>query len=280
MKREIHILLVDNGSYKPEAVLNLRNVAKKLSLKSSKVINPVSLLHSNKISDSKLNNIPADVFEPYVSEKVKNGTNEFLILPLFFGRSAAIYEYLPQRMEGIQQECGQFDLKIAPPLVDLDDANNDDVAQILADLVREEISYNKLDFPSVTLVDHGTPRIKVNEVRNFIAEQLALILKDEVQCVKPSSMESREGEEYSFNKPLLEDILGSSEFERDVILSMLFISPGRHAGKGGDIDKICAESRKKHSALKTFMTGLFSEHEGSIDVLNKRLNQGLETEFI
>ena len=194
MKRETHILLVDNGSYKPEAVLNLRNVAKKLSLKSSKVINPVSLLHSNKISDSKLNNIPADVFEPYVSEKVKNGTNEFLILPLFFGRSAAIYEYLPQRMEDIQQECGQFDLKIAPPLVDLDDANNDDVAQILADLVREEISYNKLDFPSVTLVDHGTPRIKVNEVRNFIAEQLALILKDEVQCVRPSSMESREGE--------------------------------------------------------------------------------------
>ena len=150
----------------------------------------------------------------------------------------------------------------------------------MADLVREEISYNKLDFPSVTLVDHGTPRIKVNEVRNFIAEQLALILKDEVQCVKPSSMESREGEEYSFNKPLLEDILGSSEFERDVILSMLFISPGRHAGKGGDVDKICAESSKKHSALKTFMTGLFSEHEGSIDVLNKRLNQGLETEFI
>ena len=249
-------------------------------MKSSKLINPVSLLHSNKISDSKLNNIPADVFEPYVSEKVKNGTNEFLILPLFFGRSAAIYEYLPQRMEDIQQECGQFDLKIAPPLVDLDDANNDDVAQILADLVREEISYNKLDFPSVTLVDHGTPRIKVNEVRNFIAEQLALILKDEVQCVKPSSMESREGEEYSFNKPLLEDVLGSSEFERDVILSMLFISPGRHAGKGGDIDKICAESSKKHSALKTFMTGLFSEHEGSIDVLNKRLNQGLETEFI
>ena len=93
-------------------------------------------------------------------------------------------------------------------------------------------------------------------------------------------MESREGEEYSFNKPLLEDVLGSSEFERDVILSMLFISPGRHAGKGGDIDKICAESSKKHSALKTFMTGLFSEHEGSIDVLNKRLNQGLETEFI
>ena len=280
MNTETHILLVDNGSYRPDAVLNLRNVAKKLTLKSSKVINPVSLLHSNKISHSKLNDIPADIFEPYVSEKVKSGTNDFLILPLFFGRSAAIYEYLPQRMEEIQKECGQFDLKIAPPLVDLDDSSNDDVAQILADLVREEISYNNLDYPSVTLVDHGTPRIKVNEVRNFIAEQLALILKDEVQCVKPSSMESREGDEYSFNKPLLEEILGSSEFDRDVILSMLFISPGRHAGKGGDIDEICAESRKKHSGLNTFMTGLFSEHQGAIDVLNKRLDEGLETDFI
>ena len=91
---------------------------------------------------------------------------------------------------------------------------------------------------------------------------MALILKNEVKCVKPSSMESREGEEYSFNKPLLEEILGSSKFERDVILSMLFISLADMQVKE-DIDKICAESRKKHSALNTFMTGLFSEHEGS-----------------
>ena len=71
-------------------------------------------------------------------------------------------------MEEIQKQCGQFDLKIAPPLVDLDDSNNDDVAQILADLVREEISYNKLDFPSVTLVDHGTLELKLMRLETLL----------------------------------------------------------------------------------------------------------------
>ena len=55
MKRETHILLVDNGSYKPEAVLNLRNVAKKLSLKSSKVIN---LMDGYKLSPVRINTKP------------------------------------------------------------------------------------------------------------------------------------------------------------------------------------------------------------------------------
>lgn len=277
---DTHILLVDNGSYKPESVLNLRNVAQKVSEYSGLNVNPVSLLHSNKISSEKINNVPAQVFEPYVTAKVNEGIKDFLILPLFFGRSAAIYEYLPQRVTEIEKTCGKFNVKIAPPLVDLEDETNNDVAKILADLVRLEISNHSLDSPSVTLVDHGTPRIKVNEVRNFVAKQLRRILQDEVHYVEPSSMESRDGDEYSFNKPLLEDILGTSGFDQNVILSMLFISPGRHAGKGGDIDQICIQAETKNSNLKTFMTGLFSEHEGAIQILNKRLEQGFESEFI
>ena len=52
-------------------------------------------------------------------------------------------------------------------------------------------------------------------------------------AVEASSMERREGTEYDFNEPLLENLLGSEGFEKDVVLSMLFISPGRHAGPGG-----------------------------------------------
>ena len=115
----------------------------------------------------------------------------------------------------------------------------------MADLVRLEISNHSLDSPSVTLVDHGTPRIKVNEVRNFVAKQLRRILQDEVHYVEPSSMESRDGDEYSFNKPLLEDILGTSGFDQNVILSMLFISPGRHAEKVGILTRYVFRLRQK-----------------------------------
>ncbi len=277
---DTHILLVDNGSYKAASVLNLRNVAKNLSVHSNKAINPVSLLHSDKIPNEKLDGTKADIFEPYITNRVAEGFKNFLVLPLFFGRSAAIYEYLPQRVLEIKKSSAEFDLQIAPPLVDLHNVKNDDVAQILAELVRLEISKNKLNRPAVTVVDHGTPRIKVNEVRNFLSKQVEVILKSDVEFVKPSSMESRDGEEYSFNKPLLENILGSTGFNKDVVLSMLFISPGRHAGKGGDVDKICEEAKLKNLGLRTFMTGLFSEHSGAIDVLDARLQEGLECEPI
>ena len=274
---DTHILLIDNGSYKAESVLNLRDVAERLSIYSGRIIHPVSLLHSNKVSPDKLNGLPAQVFEPYIIKKINDGIRNFLVLPLFFGRSAAIYEYLPQRVVEIKKNnFNPFDVKIAPPLVDPNN-ENDEVAQILAELVRLEISKNKLKRPAVTVVDHGTPRIKVNEVRNFLSNQLSNILKDEVEFVKPSSMESREGDEYSFNKPLLEEILGSSGYDKDVVLSMLFISPGRHACKGGDVDMICEDSKNKNSDLRTYMTGLFSEHSGAIDILNTRMESGLNS---
>jgi hypothetical protein len=273
---DTHILLIDNGSYKAESVLNLRDVAERLSICSGRIIHPVSLLHSNKISADKLNGLPAQVFEPYIIERINEGIRNFLVLPLFFGRSAAIYEYLPQRVGEIKKNnINKFDVKIAPPLVDLNNNENDEVAQILAELVRLEISKNKLKRPAVTVVDHGTPRIKVNEVRNFLSNQLSKILKHEVESVNPSSMESRAGDEYSFNKPLLEEILGSSGFDKDVVLSMLFISPGRHACKGGDVDMICKDAKNKNSDLRTYMSGLFSEHSGAIDILNARMESGL-----
>ena len=277
---DIHILLVDNGSYKAASALNLRDIAGNLSAKTDKVIHPVSLLHSDKIPHQKLGGIKAETFEPYIVHKIAEGVKRFLILPLFFGRSAAIYEYLPQRVLEIKKSSTDFDLQIAPPLVDLHNEKNDDVAQILADLVRLEISKNKLNRPAVTVVDHGTPRIKVNEVRNFLSKQVEVILKSEAKLVKPSSMESRDGDEYSFNKPLLENILGSTDFDKDVVLSMLFISPGRHAGKGGDVDEICEDAKTKNLGLRTFMTGLFSEHSGAIDVLDARLQEGLKCEPI
>ena len=57
---------------------------------------------------------------------------------------------------------------------------------------------------------------------------------------------------------------------------MLFISPGRHAGPGGDIAEICREAEGRIPGLKTHMSELFATHPGSIEILAKRYRQGLE----
>ncbi|NNE90595.1 MAG: cobalamin biosynthesis protein CbiX [Verrucomicrobiales bacterium] len=273
-------LLVDNGSHRAEATLSLRRIAGQLSEKVGHEVHPVSLLHSTKVDPSELDGVPAEIFEPFIKkQREQSGTNSFLVVPLFFGRSAAIYEYLPQRVEEHRgNDWPELDVKIAPCLVDLEDQENTDVAEILVELVRKKIAEKNLDHPAVTLVDHGTPRIAVNRVRNFLASQLRDLLGEEAEAVEPSSMERREGEEYDFNEPLLENLLGTGDFAGDVVLSMLFLSPGRHAGPGGDIAQICEEAEEERSGLRTHMADLFATHPGLIDVLAKRFAEGLKNE--
>ncbi len=205
----------------------------------------------------------------------QEGENSFVILPLFFGHSAAIYEYLPQRVLALREGWPELEVRVAPCMVDLTNPEDTYVAEILATLVRKKAKEEGLQQPAVTLVDHGTPRIAVNEVRNHLAAQLAVLLKGEVSALEASSMERREGEEYAFNEPLLENLLGSVGFQKDVILSMLFLSPGRHAGPGGDIAEICEAAEQQHTELKTHMADLFATHEGIIPLLTYRLGQGL-----
>ena len=269
-------LLVDNGSHRAQSTLNLRKVAAALTDAVGHPVHPVSLLHSTKVDPAELGGEPARIFEPFLkAQREAHGTHSFLVVPLFFGHSAAIYEYLPQRVAEMRENWPELEVRIAPCLVDLDDPGNTGVAEILAQIVREKIASEGLDHPAVTLVDHGTPRIAVNRVRNFLADQLREQLGTDASLVKASSMERREGDEYAFNEPLLETLLGSEGFDRDVILSMLFISPGRHAGPGGDIAEICEEAEKARPGLRTFMSDLFATHPGAVELLAKRFAEGL-----
>lgn len=172
----------------------------------------------------------------------------------------------------------ELEVRIAPCLVNISEPKDTRVAETLASLVCKKIKQENLNQPAVTLVDHGTPRLNVNKVRNFLGQQLAGILKNEASVVTASSMERRKGEEYAFNEPLLENLLGSEGFEKEVILSMLFISPGRHAGPGGDIVEICEEAEAKHQDLKTHMSDLFATDPLLIDLLATRYEQGLHSD--
>jgi len=273
-------LLVDNGSYRPQSTLSLRRIAAGVSKEVDHHIHPVSLLHSTKAKAEDLNGIPAEIFEPFLKKKRSEGVNSFMVLPLFFGHSAAIYEYIPQRFMEMQKDWPELEVRCAPCMVDLTKPDDTLVAKVLADLVRKKRDEEGLTNPAVALVDHGTPRKFVNDVRNFLGSQLQELLTDDFGAVEVCSMERREEEEYAFNEPLLENLLGSPGFEKEVILSMLFISPGRHAGPGGDIAEICEEAEKKKPGVKTLMSDLFATHDDVVPLLAKRFRQGLETDPI
>ena len=59
---------------------------------------------------------------------------------------------------------------------------------------------------------------------------------------------------------------------------MLFLSPGRHAGEGGDIAEICDQAMARSAGLRVTSTRLVGEHDGIVDILATRLQQALAGE--
>lgn len=271
------IFLVDNGSLRAQATLNLRRVAALLSELSGETVQAASLLHSNKIPTEEVAGIPATTLGPAAERSAELGATEIIILPFFFGPSKALTGYLPERMATLQERFPHVSVRVAQPLVDEFGGNDLRLAQLLADNVRDKRQPGTK--PHVALVDHGSPIPEVTAVRNRLAGQLSVLLADDAACVAAASMERREGDEYRFNEPLLENLLALPEFKTgSVILAMLFLSPGRHAGEGGDIADICTAAEQQHSGLSVTTTKLVGEHQGVVDILHSRLRQALDDE--
>lgn len=268
------ILLVDNGSLRPQATLNLRRLADALSQATGEAVEAASLLHSFKIPPEALGGRKAATVGPLAERYAAEGGTELIILPFFFGPSQALTRYLPERLAEVQASYPQLSVKVAPPLVDTLLAPDLRLARLLAENVRERMA--NLSRPKVVLVDHGSPIPEVTAVRNYLAGQLSALLADEVDCVTFASMERRDGDAYRFNEPLLEDLLASTELaDSDVILSMLFLSPGRHAGEGGDIAEICTQAMSNSPGLNVVTTRLVGENDAILELLATRLQQAL-----
>ncbi|WP_136068673.1 sirohydrochlorin chelatase [Modicisalibacter radicis] len=271
------ILLVDNGSLRPQATLNLRRLALALGQATGEAVEATSLLHSCKIDPTKLGGEKAVTLGPLAERAAAQGVTELVIVPFFFGPSRALTDYLPARLAEVQSSYPRLGIKVALPLVESQATPDLRLAQLLADNVRERMT--GLPRPAVVLVDHGTPIPEVTAVRNYLAGQLSVLLADEASCVTFASMERREGEAYRFNEPLLEDLLASPALAgSDVILSMLFLSPGRHAGEGGDIAKICERAMARSPGPRVTTTRLVGENDAVVDILATRLRQALAGE--
>jgi sirohydrochlorin ferrochelatase len=122
------------------------------------------------------------------------------------------------------------------------------------------------------LVDHGSPTPEVTAVRNWLAGQLELLAQGDYQ-VAEAAMERRQGPEYAFNGALLEEALQRLQQDgetRRLVVAMQFLGPGRHAGRGGDVETICEEARAQNPALEIGITRLLGEDDELIDILTDR----------
>jgi sirohydrochlorin ferrochelatase len=270
------IILVDNGSRRTGAVLNLNRLARQLSEKSGKSIDAVPLQHAHKIPPDAfgdaLDGKAVVTFPEYVEEALKEGVDELIIIPLFFGNSRAISSFIPDTLNALRKVHGNFTWSVADVLCPLPQGEPK-----LARLLYENLgmlaktSLTKLDF--IILVDHGSPSKKVTEVRVKLAGQLSPYLPEQVALLQ-AAMERRDGPEYDFSGPLLEDLLEKLAIENklaNIALSMLFISPGKHAGKGGDIAEICDRVMRHHPGLTVTISPLVGDNPLLVDLLLDRL---------
>jgi len=56
------------------------------------------------------------------------------------------------------------------------------------------------------------------------------------------------------------------------------LQPGRHAGPGGDVEKICAAAMKKNPGMKVVITEPLGSHPGLMEVLKERVKEGMRAE--
>ena len=266
------ILLVDNGSSRPDSTLNLRRIAERLAEYVGEPVRPVSLLHADRVPAERLDGRPAEILAPTLRRLVGAGVRDLRLLPLFFGPSRALTRFVPELAAEVAAELGPFRLEIAPELCPLP-AGEPHLVEILADNLAAAAERAAIEPRRVVLVDHGSPIPEVTAVRRWLALELAERLGPDVR-LEEAVMERRPEPEYDFNGPLLEDVLSRlAEADRatPILLSMLFLSAGRHAGPEGDIAQIRARIEARFPPLRIEVSPLVGSHPGLIEILADRL---------
>jgi sirohydrochlorin ferrochelatase len=270
------VILLDNGSSRAQSTLTLRRLAASLEGRIGAPVQPVSLLHADKVAPELLDGRGADTLEPFLRGQAAEGGRAFLILPLFFGPSRALSAFIPEMIAGIGSDTGPLDVQIADVLYPLPDGEAL-LVDILADNLRKVVQERNFSMRHVVLVDHGSPIPEVTAVRRDLAGRLRERLGSGVR-VEEAVMERRRGSEYDFNGDLLEEVLrraARSGAGPDLALSMLFLSAGRHAGVDGDVERICRAVESEFPPFRVHSTPLVGSHPKIIDILQSRYEQSL-----
>ena len=267
------IALIDNGSLEPAATRNLRAVAAELSASADVTAHPVSWKHSDRIPLSALDgDAPGTTLAPFIRAQLAAGERRFVFVPFFISAQGAIGSALRSDLEKLQRRhaATPFDFTFTSGLAD-----TDVMTKIVADRVREIIALASLKRPPVIVVDHGGPSLASAILRNRLADEIRAQLGSEITSLAAASME---GGDHAHNLPLLVEQLRTPGFDRgDVIVAHLFLSPGRHAGPGGDIVQICRQAETATPALRCHLTELVGTHPLAATTLAAALRATLST---
>lgn len=265
------IMLVDNGSTRPNATKQMRLLAAELGLKIKNSIYPVSMQHANKIPAEQLGGEAATIFSEFMTEQLQSGVKEFIVLPLFFGKSRAITKFLPDEMKKLEAEFGEFSLEVAEPIYPLPNGDPD-LVEIIKDHIEQTTSAEQTSSKHSVLVDHGSPVPRVTAVRQHLADAVRAKLP-KGSILEEAVMERREGSEYDFNGDLLKNWLTkkAQAGETHAIVILMFFLPGSHAGEGGDIVEICDDVMQQFPNFKIEISPLISQHPKLVSILEKRL---------
>ena len=274
-------MLVDNGSTRVTAAVQLRALAQELGQKNNTEVHAVSLKHSDRIAvddvEDKLSGKPARVFKEFMSEYLHAGQREFILIPLFFGNSRALTSFVPDQKAELESEFGAFNLQMSEVLYPLPEGESELVDILYEHAISTAKGNSKEALRNIVLVDHGSPLPAVNAVRQHIASALNTKLNASLGfdiTIAQAAMERRAEKEYDFNGELLKDYLSNlaASGETHVSILLLFLLAGTHAGEGGDISQICADVMQKHPHFKVSISPLISQNERLVSCLAKRLN--------
>ena len=271
------ILLLDNGSRRPQSTLALRDLAARLAARLRQPVQPVSLAHSDLISADKLAGQPAITLETRLLDRLRQGVQRFLVIPLFFGPSGALTEAIPALAARLRADAGPLDVRLAAPLCPLPQGEPR-LTAILLDRIAPAARETQLQPRRLVLVDHGSPRPEVNAARRWVAADLRSRLAAGIQ-VEEAAMERRAGPQYDFNGDLLLEVLrrlACADSQSPVFVAPLFLFAGRHAGPGGDLDEIAGAVKAEYPALRIALTGLVGDHPALLDILASRYQETLE----
>lgn len=278
------IALIDNGSLEPAATRNLRAVALELSASIDEIVHPVSWKHSDRIALSTLDgDAPGTTLAPFIRAQLARGERQFVFVPFFISAQGAIGSALRSELEALQREhaATPFEFTFTRGL-----AEAGVIPQIVAARVRETIDAASLERPPVIVVDHGGPSPASAALRNRLAEDVRALLGVEAASVTAASME---GGEHPHNHPLLAESLAAlataehaasasprAHGSLNVVVALLFLSPGRHAGAGGDIAQICGAAETAHPSLLCDLTDLVGTHPLAATALVAALRDTLD----
>ncbi|MBN2235524.1 MAG: hypothetical protein JW706_10270, partial [Opitutales bacterium] len=162
------VVLVDNGSLRPEVVLGLRRLASELGGALGIPVWAASYAHSNRIDPGALGGCPGLLLSDCLEMVAARGARWIGVQPLLLASGSAIYRGIRKTVDSfLDWADGKCRVDVAPALCDGSKAPDLTVAKIIASRVEEALwsasAESRID---VVVVDHGSPFREVAAVRN------------------------------------------------------------------------------------------------------------------